>query len=47
MGEFTNGVYSKKYNVPENKTEDSITYKFNCSYTLTDEIKYPAEVSIT
>lgn len=47
VGEFTNGVYSKKYNVPENKTEDSITYKFNCSYTLTDEIKYPAEVSIT
>lgn len=45
--EFTNGVYSKKYNVPENKNEDSITYKFNCSYTLTDEIKYTAEVSIT
>lgn len=46
-GEFTNGVYSKKYNVPENTNEDSITYKFNCSYTLTDEIKYTAEVSIT
>lgn len=46
-GEFTNGVYSKKYNVPENQNEDSITYKFNCSYTLTDEIKYTAEVSIT
>lgn len=47
QGEFTNGVYSKKYNVLENKTADSITYKFNCSYTLTDEIKYSAEVSIT
>lgn len=46
-GEFTNGVYSKKYNVPENTNEDSITYKFNCSYTLTDEIKYTVEVSIT
>lgn len=46
-GEFTNGVYIKKYNVPENTNEDSITYKFNCSYTLTDEIKYTAEVSIT
>ena len=44
-GEFTNGVYSKKYNVPENKTENSITYEFKCSYNL-NGTEYSADVSI-
>ena len=45
-GEFTNGVYSKKYNVPENKTENSITYEFECSYNLNGQ-NLSANLSIT
>ena len=45
VGEFTNGVYSKKYNVTDNITEDSITYEFKCSYNL-NGTEYPADVSI-
>ena len=28
------GVYKKEYTVSDNKTENSITYKFECSYNL-------------
>lgn len=43
--EFTLGKYSKVYIVTDNKTEDSITYKFKCSYNL-NGTEYSADVSI-
>lgn len=43
--EYTLGKYSKVYIVTNNKTEDSITYEFKCSYNL-NGTEYPADVSI-
>lgn len=43
--EYTLGKYSKVYIVTNNKTEDSITYEFKCSYNL-NGTEYSADVSI-
>lgn len=43
--EFTLGKYSKVYIVTNNKTKDSITYEFKCSYNL-NGTEYSADVSI-
>lgn len=40
------GVYKKEYSVPDNKTENSITYEFKCSYTLNNN-EYTKDLSVT
>ena len=40
------GEYGKEYPVPDNTTENSITYKFKCSYTLNGN-EYSKDLSIT
>lgn len=40
------GEYGKEYPVPDNTTENSITYKFKCSYTLNNN-KYTKDLSVT
>lgn len=40
------GEYGKEYPVPDNKTENSITYKFKCSYTLNNN-EYTKDLSVT
>lgn len=40
------GVYKKEYTVSDNKTENSITYEFKCSYTLNGN-EYSKDLSIT
>lgn len=40
------GVYKKEYTVPDNTTENSITYKFKCSYTLNNN-EYTKDLSVT
>ena len=40
------GEYGKEYTVPNNTTENSITYKFKCSYTLNGN-EYSKDLSIT
>ena len=40
------GVYKKEYTVPDNTTENSITYEFKCSYTLNGN-EYSKDLSIT
>lgn len=40
------GVYKKEYPVPDNTTENSITYEFKCSYTLNNN-EYTKDLSVT
>ena len=40
------GEYGKEYPVPDNKTENSITYEFKCSYTLNGN-EYSKDLSVT
>lgn len=40
------GVYKKEYTVLDNKTENSITYEFKCSYTLNNN-EYTKDLSVT
>ncbi len=40
------GVYKKEYTVLDNKTENSITYEFKCSYTLNNN-EYTKYLSVT
>lgn len=40
------GVYKKEYTVSDNTTENSITYKFKCSYTLNNN-EYTKDLSVT
>ena len=40
------GVYKKEYTVPDNTTENSITYEFKCSYTLNGN-EYSKDLSVT
>lgn len=40
------GVYKKEYTVPDNTTENSITYEFKCSYTLNNN-EYTKDLSVT
>ena len=40
------GVYKKEYTVSDNKTENSITYEFKCSYTLNSN-EYSKDLSVT
>ena len=40
------GVYKKEYTVSDNKTENSITYEFKCSYTLNNN-EYTKDLSVT
>lgn len=40
------GVYKKEYTVSDNTTENSITYKFKCSYTLNGN-EYSKDLSVT
>lgn len=40
------GVYKKEYTVSDNTTENSITYKFKCSYTINNN-EYTKDLSVT
>lgn len=40
------GEYGKEYPVPDNTTENSITYEFKCSYTLNNN-EYTKDLSVT
>lgn len=40
------GVYKKEYTVSDNTTENPITYKFKCSYTLNNN-EYTKDLSVT
>ena len=40
------GEYGKEYQVSDNTTENSITYKFKCSYTLNNN-EYTKDLSVT
>ncbi|WQJ51103.1 MAG: hypothetical protein [phage Lak_Megaphage_RVC_AP4_GC26] len=40
------GEYGKEYPVPDNTTENSITYEFKCSYTLNNN-EYAKDLSVT
>lgn len=40
------GEYGKVYTVKDNKTKDTITYEFECSYNLNGQ-NFPAKLSIT